>query len=248
MDLVSIIMPYHKKKEYIKSAILSVLNQTYQNFEIYIIFDDEDIDDLPFINEIVTLDNRINLIVNKSNLGAGESRNLAIMRCGGNFIAFLDCDDWWHPNKLEFQINFMNVNNFLFTHTSYNIIDKDDKIIGCRQSKSVIDFLYLLKSCDIGLSTVVIKKNLLSMDICFPNLTTKEDYVLWLRLAQKGYKIYGIDKIFTNWRKTKNSLSSSNFQKIVDGYKVYNQYMSFGYIKSILYLFRLSINALKKNK
>ena len=140
MDLVSIIMPYHKKREYIKSAILSVLNQTYQNFEIYIIFDDENIDDLPFINEIVTLDNRINLIVNKSNLGAGESRNLAIMRCDGNFIAFLDCDDWWYPNKLEFQINFMNEKKSFFTHTSYNIVDKDNKIIGYRNSKSVIDF------------------------------------------------------------------------------------------------------------
>ena len=248
MDLVSIIMPYHKKREYIKSAIHSVLNQTYQNFEIYIIFDDKNIDDLPFVNEIVSLDNRINLIVNRNNLGAGESRNVAVKSCDGNFIAFLDCDDWWHPNKLEFQINFMNENNFHFTHTSYNIIDKDDKIIGCRQSKSVIDFVYLLKSCDIGLSTVVIKKNLLSIDICFPNLTTKEDYVLWLRLAQKGYKIYGINKILTNWRKTQNSLSSSNFKKIMDGYKVYNKYMGFGYIKSILYLFRLSINALKKNK
>ena len=65
-------------------------------------------------------------------------------------------------------------------------------------------------------------------------------------MAKKGYKVYGIDKILTNWRKTINSLSSSNFQKIMDGYKVYNKYMGFGYIKSILYLFRLSINALKK--
>ena len=109
-----------------------------------------------------------------------------------------------------------------------------------------MDFSSLLKSCDIGLSTVVIKKDLFNIDTCFPNLTTKEDYVFWLRLAQKGYKIYGIDKILTNWRKTINSLSSSNLQKIMDGYKVYNKFMGFGYIKSILYLFRLSINALKK--
>ena len=246
MDLVSIIMPYHKKREYIKSALNSVLGQTYQNFEVYIIFDDKNIDDLGFIKEIVALDNRINLIVNKNNLGAGESRNIAMKKCSGDFIAFLDCDDWWYPNKLELQINFMNENNFLFTHTSYNIIDKNNMIIGYRKSKSIINFFNLLKSCDIGLSTVVIKKTLLSKDMCFPNLTTKEDYVLWLRLAQKGYKIYGIDKILTNWRKTINSLSSSNFQKIMDGYRVYNKFMGFGYFKSILYLFRLSINALKK--
>ena len=246
MDLVSIIMPYYKKKEYIKSAVLSVLNQTYQNFEVYIIFDDKNVDDLEFINEIVALDNRVNLIVNKSNLGASESRNLAMKRCHGNFIAFLDCDDWWYPTKLKFQINFMKENKFFFTHTSYKIVDQDNKIIGYRNSKPVMDFSSLLKSCDIGLSTVVIKKTILSKDTFFPNLTTKEDYVLWLRLAQKGYKIYGIDKVLTNWRKTINSLSSSNFQKIIDGYKVYNKFMGFGYIKSILYLFRLSINALKK--
>ena len=78
MDLVSVITPYYKKKNFIKEAILSVLKQTYQNLEIFIIYDDESPDDLDFIKEINILDKRINLIINTKKLGVGLSRNLAI--------------------------------------------------------------------------------------------------------------------------------------------------------------------------
>ena len=79
----------------------------------------------------------------------------------------------------------------------------------------------------------------------FPNLTTKEDLVLWL-LVSKKYKLMGIPKVLTKWRKTKSSLSSNRFQKLFDGFEVYNKYMNFNYFKSLLYLFILSINYLKK--
>ena len=103
----------------------------------------------------------------------------------------------------------------------------------------------LLKSCDIGLSTVMIKKSHLISNK-FPNLKTKEDFVLWLKLLSKNVKIYGINKNLVLWRKTENSLSSSSTQKLLDGFKVYNYYMKFNFIKSLHYLFLLSFNYLKK--
>ena len=112
MDLVSVITPYYKKKNFIKEAILSVLNQTYQNLEIFIIYDDECPDDLNFIKEIKSLDKRINLIINTKKLGVGLSRNLAIKSAKGNYIAFLDSDDIWKENKIEKQLYFMKENNF----------------------------------------------------------------------------------------------------------------------------------------
>ena len=102
----------------------------------------------------------------------------------------------------------------------------------------------MLKSCDIGLSTVLLKKKLLNQDICFGNTKTKEDYILWLKLSKLGVELNLVDKELSCWRKAKNSLSSSIIQKILDGFVVYNKYMKFNLIKSFLLLLRLSFYSL----
>ena len=105
----------------------------------------------------------------------------------------------------------------------------------------------LLKSCDIGLSTVILKKKILdNFIICFPNLKTKEDYVLWLKLSKKNVIFFGFEENLTNWRKLKNSLSSSISQKIFDGYKVYRVYLNFSFLTSLIRLFILSVNSILK--
>ena len=73
------------------------------------------------------------------------------------------------------------------------------------------DYNELIKSCDIGLSTVILKKDLLKNNILFPGLKTKEDYVLWLKITREGQKISGYDKTLSEWRKCDSSLSSSTF-------------------------------------
>ena len=88
MDLVSVIVPYYKKKKFIKKTILSVLNQTYKKFEIIIIYDDPDKEDLNYIKELIKTDKRLNLIVNKNNIGAGKSRNEGIYKAKGKYICF----------------------------------------------------------------------------------------------------------------------------------------------------------------
>ena len=97
----------------------------------------------------------------------------------------------------------------------------------------------------MGLSTVILKRNLLN-HFKFAKLSTKEDYVLWLKLSKKGYKFYGLNQNLASWRLTANSLSSSSIQKLIDGFRVYNQYMKYNFFKSIYYLFCLSLNFFKK--
>ena len=246
MDLVSVITPYYKKKKFIKESILSVLNQTYQNLEIFIIYDDESLDDLSYIKEIKSLDKRINLIINSKKLGVGLSRNLAIQSTNGTFIAFLDSDDIWKKNKIEKQLHFMKEKNFKISHTSYEIIDHKNNVIGNRVARSFKNIEDLLKSCDIGLSTVLLEKKILFEECLFPNLKTKEDFVLWLKILNKNIMIAAIEENLTSWRKLDNSLSSSTLQKIFDGFSVYHKYMKFGFTKSVYYLFCLGINYLKK--
>ena len=244
MRLVSIIIPYYKKKNYIEQTLKSILIQKYKNFEILIVYDDIVQEDLNFLKTLKKKDDRIKLIINKQNIGAGMSRNKAIKLSKGTYVAFIDADDLWHPNKLKFQLNYMIKNKISISHTSYDIIDSNDNKIGFRKAKR-IEYKDLLKSCDIGLSTVMIKKTILKKHF-FAKLKTKEDYVLWLSLAKKNFIFYPIKKTFTSWRSLSDSLSSSVFQKLFDGYFVYRNFLKQSFFKSLFSLFILSINYLKK--
>ncbi len=244
--MISVIMPYYKKKNFFESSVLSVLSQTYADFELVIIYDDENKDDLKFIKEFEKKDKRVKILINEKNLGAGKSRNKGIEKSSGDYIAFLDSDDIWVNTKLEKQINFMKEKNLDITFTAYEIIDYLGNKTGERSAKEKISFNDLIKSCDIGLSTVLLKRNIFSEDCKFPKLITKEDYVLWLNIAKKKIDFYGLNEKLTCWRKLNNSLSSSTFQKLEDGFKVYNEYMGYNKYISLMYLLRLSINFLIK--
>tara|TARA_B100001121_G_scaffold304806_1_gene320956 strand:- start:1430 stop:2167 length:738 start_codon:yes stop_codon:yes gene_type:complete len=245
MKPISIIIPYYKKEKYFKKTINSILNQTFRSFEVLIIFDEENLNNFEFIKQIAKRDKRIKVFLNKKNHGAGVSRNIGIGKSKSKYIAFIDADDIWDKNKLKIQYNFMKKKNLLVTHTSYQIINEKDKPISNRLAKE-LSYRDLLKSCDIGLSTVMLNKKVLKKNLLFPDLKTKEDYVLWLKLAKKGIIFYPIQKNLTKWRRTKSSLSSSIIQKLKDGYKVYYKYEKNNFLMSIYKLFILSFNFLKK--
>jgi len=240
-------MPYYKKDVFIDKTIESILNQTYQDIEILIIDDELNEQSSKVLKKLSNLDKRIKILSNEKNLGAGLSRNKGIKMATGEYIAFCDCDDLWSRFKLEDQLNFMKKFDIDFSFTAYQVIDKEGKIIGSRSAKDNISFDELILSCDIGLSTVMLKKKLFNnKNFYFPSIKTKEDYVVWLKLSQNGIKMKGIKKNYSYWRKLSNSLSSSSIQKIFDGYKVYNLYLNYSVIKSIFRLIILSINSVLK--
>ena len=106
-DLVSIIIPYYKKKKYILKTINSILNQSYNHFEIIIVYDDENLSDLGYLEELFRSYKKIRILKNSQTIGAGFSRNRGIENAKGEFIAFIDADDMWKKHKLQNQINFM---------------------------------------------------------------------------------------------------------------------------------------------
>jgi len=246
MDLLSVIIPYFKKKNFIDQSISSVLNQSYSNIEIIIVYDDEEKSDLDYLRKIYNSNKKIKIIVNEKNIGAGFSRNRGIREAKGKYVCFIDSDDIWKKEKIVNQLNYMKKNNYKISHTSYEIINDKNEIIGNRKAKDFYNIKDILTSCNIGLSSVILEKDLITDQIQFSSLKTKEDFVLWLKILKSKVTIGGLDKNLLLWRKTKNSLSSSAIQKLFDGFRVYKIYMGFNLIFSLYYLFCLSLNFLKK--
>jgi len=252
VSLVTIIIPYKNNLKYLFLALKSVFFQSYKNFKILIIYDDEDTSDLLHIKKFISKKQikqkfSIQIIINKKNLGAGLSRNIGIKFSKSKYVAFLDSDDVWHKNKLKLQLNFMNKYKIPISHTSYTVVNELGKKISFRKSKKILYFQDLLNSCDIGLSTVMLDlKFLKTNNLKFPNISTKEDYVLWLKILKKISYIRGINTNLTNYRKRKKSLSSNKIISFLNGYRVYKDYMNMGYLISFYRLLILSLNYLKK--
>lgn len=243
--LISIIIPYFKKKQYIIKTIKSVLKQKYKNIEIIFIYDDIDKEDLYFLKKLLKSNKKIKFIINKNNYGVAKSRNIGLKYCSGKYIAFLDADDIWNYNKLFDQYNFMIKKKALFCFTSYKVINQTGKIINKRKVERDADYISLSKSNYIGLSTVMFHRKLLKK-IKFPKVKTQEDYAVWLQLLRNGEKLYHYNKFLTYWRKSKNSLSSNIFNKVRDAFIVYYFYENKNLLLSIYSVIILGFNKLKK--
>ena len=183
--LVSIIITYFRKKKYVSKTLFSILNQTYKNYEIIFVYDDNNKEDLKIIKKLLIGFKKKKIIINNKNLGVAKSRNIAVKHCRGSYIAFIDSDDIWKKEKLNKQISFMINNSYHFSFTSYAVINDDDKVSGYMKVAYDAEYNKLISSNFVGLSTVIVEKKLFSK-IKFPNLKTQEDFALWLNLLRKG--------------------------------------------------------------
>ena len=243
--LLTVILPYFKKKRFIKKTLDSIIYQTFKNFELIIVYDQKDKSDLKYIKKILAKKIKYKLIINKKNLGVGKSRNIGIKNSNSKYIAFCDADDVWSKKKSEIQLRLMEKKKLNFSHTDYNLINEEDKIIGKMNVKQNLTFKDLINSCDIALSSVMIRRSFINKNLLFGLNKTKEDYLLWLKISRLT-KIYGINKTLLSWRKTKNSLSSDLTQKLIDAYYVYKKVVNKNFLITIFFVIRLSINFLIK--
>ena len=201
--------------------------------------------DLSYLKKIIQKIKKKKIIINKKNYGAGISRNIGIKNANGKFIAFLDADDVWTKNKLQEQIKFMKKEKVNFSYTTYSIVNENNRIIKIIPAEKNMTYKKLVKSCDIGLSTVIMKSDLFNK-YKFSSIKTKEDYVLWLQLSKHKVNLFGLKKNLASWRKLNKQLSSSTFQKLKDAFVVYNKYLKFNFLKSIFFTITLSFNFIKK--
>lgn len=234
--LVSIVTACYNSENYISDTINSILDQTYQHWELLLV-DDCSIDKtVRIVKKFKESDNRIKIFELTENLGAAAARNKAISESKGRFIAFLDSDDKWLPQKLEKQIKFMLANKYSFTHTSYEFIDKwGNSTHQTVKSINVLSYNDMLYSNKIGCLTAVYDQNRLGK-MYMPLMRKRQDYGLWLSILKTGEKAYGFPVVLSQYRLTSNSMSSNKISLIKWNWKLFREVERLSFVKSVYYL------------
>ena len=244
---VSIIIPVYNAEKFIGKTIESVLNQTYKNWEMLIFNDKSKDNSLKIIKKYSEKDERIKVVDSKENVGVVAARNKLIEIATGEFIAFLDADDYWKQNKLEKQIKFMRKNNALISCTEYTRVTEDEKEINDIIIKEIITYEDMLKNNYLGCLTVIYNANKLGKRY-FKERKKNEDYVLWLEIVKETKIIFGLKENLAFYRVLNNSRSSNKIKAAKDRWNVYRKIEKLSLFKSIYYFLQYVIRALKKTK
>ena len=215
-ELVSIIMPNYNGEKFIAETIESVLNQTYTNWELLITDDCSTDNSVNIINSYADKDGRIKLLKNEKNSGAAQARNVALKEAKGKWIAFLDSDDMWLPEKLEKQIAFMTANGYKFSCTKYSHIDENSqplhKVV---ISPKVIGKRKMFRYNYLGCLTVMYDADAIGVLQVNPEIGNgRNDYALWLKAVKKE-NCYYLDEALALYRVRTSSLSHGKKLRLV---------------------------------
>lgn len=224
--LVSVIMPTFNAERFVSESIASVANQVYTKWEL-LVTDDASADRTPDIVEHwVGSERRINYVRLPSNGGAAAARNACIDRARGEFVAFLDADDLWLPDKLRLQIEFMERHGADFSFTPYTIMRADGAPSGTVIDEdgpcSVGYQDMLLKRATMGCSTVMLRRRTIG-GLRMPNLRQGQDYAFWLSILRQGVSARRLPQSLTRYRLVPGSISANKLRKARRQWQIYRQ-------------------------
>ena len=236
---VSIVMPAHNSGKYIAESIQSVLAQTYKNWEL-IIVDDRSVDDTwKIINNYADKHDNIRVYQNKENLGAGATRNYAIEKAKGRFIAFLDSDDLWAEDKLSEQIAFMLENDYPLTYTHYSRFNSDEEL-NVVTAPEYTTYKKLMYSNVIGCLTAVYDTKVLGKRY-MPLIRKRQDMGLWLEILKDTPKAYCLPKTLAKYRMD-TGMTSNKFSVLSYQWRFYRDVVGLNIPRS---MFTFSVYAVK---
>lgn len=245
-DLVSIITPSYNSSRFISDTIESVLAQSYTNWELLITDDCSTDKTVEIVEKYVTRDSRIKLFVLDQNSGAAAARNNSLARAQGKYIAFLDSDDLWLPQKLALQLSYMQEHNCEFSFSDYTLMNEDgvdlNKVI---HAPKKINYHHYLRNTIIGCLTVIIDKEKVG-DFYMPNIPTSQDMATWLSIMKKGVVAYGIPKVLAQYRLVEHSNSAKKIKASRDVWRVYRDIEHLPYVYALFCFLGYAINAILK--
>lgn len=235
-DLISIVMPVYNSALFLAETIESVLKQTYVKWELILVDDASEDNGVEIIQKFQREDKRIKLFKLNENQGAAVARNTGIKAASGKYIAFLDSDDLWLPEKLERQYKFMEKEKILFSCSYYEQInehgEKLDRVI---KAPPKSDYKRVLQSNPIGTLTAMYNAQAVGK-IYGPNIKKRNDYALWLNLLKKVPFVYCYNEILAQYRIRRNSLSRDKRSLLRYHWDLYRKYENLSVFASIYHL------------
>lgn len=243
VGLVSVVMPCFNSEKTIERAIESVLNQSYPFLELLIINDFSYDNSKLVIEKFCKLDNRIKFFDNDVNIGVALSRNIGIKNSIGKFLAFCDSDDFWHPEKIEKQLKYID---------KYNIVCSNYKII-----YNNFDDFKIVNGPEFILGSMFFKSNFIPNSSAIYDVSRlgkvyqkkvgSEDYLMWLELAKiNNYKAYRLQEVLMDYTKFDQSLSSNKLKSAIWTWNIFYNELNLGLFKSLFFFLNyLFINVRK---
>ena len=210
-DLVSIIMPSYNSEKYISVSVKSIISQSYVNWELIVVDDCSTDNTLEIVQSFE--DDRIKILKNEHNSGAAVSRNRGLREARGKWVAFLDSDDVWHPDKLLLQLNFMKENGYSFSCTDYRIELNGEWLPYVNTGPMVVNKRKMYNYCYFSTITVIYDREKVGL-VQIENLRKNNDYAMWLEIIEKC-NCYRLPKCLSFYIKHDGSVSSGSKVKLI---------------------------------
>lgn len=246
--VVSVIMPAYNAERFLEEAVRSVMNQTFRDWELIILDDCAKDSTYALAEKLAAEDSRIILLRNEQNMGVARTRNRGFDLCRGKYVALIDSDDVWHPQKLEKQLERMEQTGAELSYTSYAIVDdKGNKVKDDFLVPDQVTYHDQLTRNAIGCSTVMLRATLLEK-YRFVTDFYHEDYVLWIQLLKDGHKAAGCREILVDWRFLENSRSFNKAKAARNRWRIYRDYLKLPLHKRLWAFGGYALSSLKKYK
>jgi teichuronic acid biosynthesis glycosyltransferase TuaG len=246
-DLVSVIMPVYNAETWLRRAIDSVLAQSHIRLELIAVDDGSRDHSLDVLNGYAATDARVHVLRQPSNGGVAAARNAGIAAAHGDYIAFLDADDWWHPAKLERQLTSMRENGALISYAAYWRVAEDGRVLSKVTPPPQVDWHDMLASNFIGTLTGMYARSL--GDAMFQRIG-HEDYVFWLeqvRRAGKAVRVESPEPL--GWYLVhERSLSANKLRAVSWQWDIYRNVVKLGMMQSMVCMARYAQHALIKRR
>lgn len=243
---VSVLIPAYNAQRYLEQAVHSVLAQTVTDLEILILDDGSQDETARIAQRLAAEDVRIRFYRNGENIGAAGTRNRGITLCRGTYIAFLDSDDFWYPDKLETQLELAEQKDADIVYCSYALVDAEGKQL-CQDFlvPETTDFDAMLRKNVLSCSTVLLYRQKLA-DHHFAPEYEHEDLAMWLELLADGWRAVGSPLVLAAYRIHAGSRTANKLVAAVHRWKIYRAYLKMPLGKSIACFTQYAVNGLHK--
>lgn len=231
--LITVIMPVYNASKYMRESIESVIVQSYKNWNLILIDDGSTDESISIIEEYCKKDQRIRKILLKHNGGVANARNEGIALAEGDYIAFLDSDDLWKPDKLQIQVDYILQTGCKFVYSAYDVINEQGEYLKTITPYwSKVGYEQLLNTNIIACCTIVVESGIMKKDP-MPQLK-HEDYATWLNILKHNQiEAQQVPGVLAAYRKVKGSVSSNKFQTIAWNWNIYRNNQKLGFVRSL---------------